>query len=135
MLKETNCTICQKSTFSKTGLCVDCQLKQPVPENTQMASSPKSIGSKSSSSPRYISNYQTAISLSKITFFFGCLNIAAGLISLFFIPTYGSSILIYFFWAVITGFLFMASAQLTTATIDNADHTREILKIMQDRNS
>ena len=32
MLKGTNCTTCQKSTFSKTGLCVDCQLKQPVPE-------------------------------------------------------------------------------------------------------
>tara|TARA_B110000967_G_C18489874_1_gene366264 strand:+ start:135 stop:542 length:408 start_codon:yes stop_codon:yes gene_type:complete len=135
MLKGANCTICQKSTFSTTGLCVDCQLKQPVPEKRQIASSPESIGPKLSGSPQYISNYQTAITLSKIIFFIGCLDIAFGVLGLFLIPLTGLGILAFSFGAVISGILIIASAQLVSATVDNADHTREILKIMQDRNS
>ena len=77
----------------------------------------------------------TTITLSKITFFIGCLDIAFGVLGLFLIPLTGLGILAFSFGAVISGILIIASTQLVSATVDNADHTREILKIMQDRNS
>ena len=57
------------------------------------------------------------------------------MLGLFLIPLTGLGILAFSFGAVISGILIIASAQLVSATVDNADHTREILKIMQDRNS
>ncbi|MDU0111747.1 hypothetical protein RT723_01715 [Psychrosphaera aquimarina] len=89
------------------------------------------------------SNYATAIGVSRFISFLGWVVFALGIIVLLIgvgkSSQYGSeALLVTLFPSIgltICGLFLVAAAQVTKATVDNADHTREILVLLRSRNN
>ena len=82
---------------------------------------------------QYRSNYGTARGVSGFIAFIGWLVVFAGFIGIFLAIDTGVSALMFGLGTVISGLFLVMGAQVTQATVDNADHSREILNLLSQK--
>ena len=97
---------------------------------------------KTTTSSSYKSEYETARKVAMFISFLGWLLFAAGILSAFagfasgFQDGYGGVSIIAMLPGLgiaVSGLFLVASGQVTRATVDNADHTREILALLREK--
>ena len=101
------------------------------------------IISKNTSQYLYRSDYIVARMVSKFMSFIGWLVFVGGVIAVFVVMVqdltslYNDGVLIFSllqsFGIAISGLFLVASGQITLATVDNADHSREILNFIKEK--
>ena len=81
------------------------------------------------------SDYATTKAVSQIISFLGWLVVIGGVITIFAGIGYGKSLVLMLpgLGASISGLFLIVAGQITRATVDNASHTKEILKIMREK--
>jgi len=92
-----------------------------------------------STAPSYVSRYKTAIFVSQVVAFFGWVLVIIGLlfavVELFSNSSRGVSLIAMLpgLGAAVSGLFLVMGGQITRATVDNADHTRELLNRLTDK--
>ena len=91
------------------------------------------VTSKNQKAAVYRSEYEAARKVSAFISFLGWVLAALGIIAALIAASDGDAR----FWAMvgvaISGLFLVAAGQVTRATVDNADHTREILNLLRDK--
>lgn len=121
---------------SECGADIECVEVEEYPVDTFAELAPKTA----SDAELYVSQYSAARVFLKFTEFVGWVVAAIGLVLVFLEiqssvrPDYAGTLLetiTLSFCVFVIGVALITSGQLTRATVDNADHTREILKILK----
>jgi len=160
-MAKSICNICQKQYgffggSSMKGVCITCYYTEldksryqgTAQDNGTEKVDSKKVGFETSDNSAYQSNYDTAIVISRIIVYIGWFVVAVGIIVatigiiaafIYFVfpENQDGSIsyfsIIYGFAVTISGLFLVVGAQVTRAIIDNADNTREMLKIIKNK--
>ncbi len=138
------CTSCDKDIRINFGnasrvLCQSCNdEKKDLPEESVTNNAPASNMEKAES------NYSTAIGVANILMYCGWFIVAIGIIAAFMglgsISKYATGLQILIstgpgIGVAISGLFMVATSQVTRAVVDTADNSREMLKLLQNKNN
>jgi len=133
------CPDCKEVNDSGASFCVWCGTNisdVTIGDHPEEETTRRNIDNSFPGTPvTYVSRYKTAIFVSNLVSFFGWVLVAMGVLFAV-IGLYSSLSMIGMLpdlGTAVSGLFLVMGGQITKATVDNADHTREILQRLPER--